>query len=277
MSKASPMASSTVVPSRTYSPTPSTATIWVWPPEARNRQYGNGVVVGEPRGQRMRLEVIDRDQRLLRHQRDRLGGGEPDDHAADQAGPGGGRDAVELAKVHAGFGHRLGDDQVERLDMGARGDLRHHAAEGGVRVDLREHHVGADDARPGVGPLDHRRRGLVAGRLDAEHNHSRLASPSRRARVCSLSLREREPAVPVAPEIGSRQRRLALSFFRRGAARSAAQRRGSGVALRGDGVQSSGSRSAALLRIGTRGSPLALVQAREVRARLGRRAWRCSR
>ena len=41
-----------------------------------------------------------------------------------------------------------------------------------------------------------------------------------------------------------------------------------GVALRGDGVQSSGSRSAALLRIGTRGSPLALAQAREVRAGL---------
>ncbi len=38
LSKASPSASSSVVPSRTYSPTPSTATIWVWPPEARNRQ-----------------------------------------------------------------------------------------------------------------------------------------------------------------------------------------------------------------------------------------------
>ena len=34
------MASSTVVPRRTYFPTPITATIWVWPPEARNRQYG---------------------------------------------------------------------------------------------------------------------------------------------------------------------------------------------------------------------------------------------
>ena len=35
-----------------------------------------------------------------------------------------------LGKVDAGLHHRLGDDAVERLDMGARGDLRHHAAEG---------------------------------------------------------------------------------------------------------------------------------------------------
>ena len=130
--------------------------------------------VGEPHRERMRLQVIDRDQRLLGYERDRLGGGEPDDHAADQPGPGGGRDPVELGEAHAGCGHRLGDDQVERFDMGARGDLRHHPAEGGVCLDLREHHVGADDARPGVRPLHHCRRGLIAGRLDAEHEHRGL-------------------------------------------------------------------------------------------------------
>src|SRR5688572_6426490 len=82
-----------------------------------------------------------------------------------------------------------------------------------------------------------------------------------------LSLREREPAEPVA------QNRLTSATLvvivvptRCSAQRCVAS--GSGVALRGDGVQSSGSRSAALLRIGTRGSPLALAQAREVRAGL---------
>ena len=45
-------------------------------------------------------------------------------------------------------------------------------AEGGVLVDLGEHHVGQDFARTGGGPLDHRRRSLVAGGLDAEHNHA---------------------------------------------------------------------------------------------------------
>ena len=77
----------------------------------------------------MGLEVVDRHQRLVVDQRDRLGGGQADDHAADQAGPGGGGDAVDVVEGLAGLGHRLGDDAVERLDMGARGDLRHHAAE----------------------------------------------------------------------------------------------------------------------------------------------------
>ena len=55
--------------------------------------------------------------------------------------------------------------------MGARGDLRHHAAEGGVLGDLRQHDVGQDLARPVAGALDHGGGGLVAGRLDAEYEH----------------------------------------------------------------------------------------------------------
>ena len=106
-----------------------------------------------------------------RDQRDRLGGGEPDDDAADQAGAGGGGDAVEVAEAHIGLDHRLGDDVVEHLDMGARGDLRHDAAKGRVLVDLRQHDVGQDLAVTVVGALDHRRGRLVAGRLDAENEH----------------------------------------------------------------------------------------------------------
>ena len=64
--------------------------------------------------------MIDGDQRLLGNQRDRLCGGQPDDDAADQPGPRRGRDAVEHVEAQAGFAHRLGDDQVERLDMRAR-------------------------------------------------------------------------------------------------------------------------------------------------------------
>ena len=41
--------------------------------------------IGEPRGQRMRFQMIDRDQRLVVRKRDRLGRGQPDDDAADQA------------------------------------------------------------------------------------------------------------------------------------------------------------------------------------------------
>jgi hypothetical protein len=115
--------------------------------------------------------MVDCGERLFVDQRDRLGRGQPDDDAADQSGPGGGRDPVDIGKRATGFDHRLGDDEIECLDMGAGGDFRHHAAEGSMLADLREHDVGQDLAAPLVRPLDHRRRGLVAGRLDAEHHH----------------------------------------------------------------------------------------------------------
>ena len=105
------------------------------------------------------------------HQRDRLGGGQPDDDAADQSGPGRGRDAVDGVEVLAGVLHGLGDDAVERLDMGARGDFRHHAAERRMFVGLRQHDVGQDLARPVAGALDHGRGRLVACRLDSEYKH----------------------------------------------------------------------------------------------------------
>ncbi len=88
--------------------------------------------VGEPRGERMALQMIDRDQRLVVGERDGLGRGQADDDAADQAGPGGGGDAIERFERHVRFGHRLGDNGIERLDMGPCRDLRHHAAEFGV-------------------------------------------------------------------------------------------------------------------------------------------------
>ncbi len=97
---------------------------------------------GQPRRQRVGLEMVHRDQRRVVHHRDRLGGGQSHDHAADQAGTGGGGDRRKLRKADAGFFHRRGDDAVEQIDMGARGDLRHHAAERGVFLGLRPHDIG---------------------------------------------------------------------------------------------------------------------------------------
>ena len=60
---------------------------------------------------------------------------------------------------------------VERLDMRARGDLRHHAAVGLMLGGLRQHDVGEDFAAPVLIAAHHCGRGLVAGRLDTENEH----------------------------------------------------------------------------------------------------------
>ena len=61
---------------------------------------------GQPRRQRVGLEMIDRDQRRIVHHRDRFRGGQPDDDPADQARARGGGDAGQLRKADAGLFHR---------------------------------------------------------------------------------------------------------------------------------------------------------------------------
>ena len=56
--------------------------------------------------------------------RDRLGHGQADDHAADQARSGRRGDAVEGGESDLRLAHRLGDDGIKGLDMGAGGDFR---------------------------------------------------------------------------------------------------------------------------------------------------------
>jgi hypothetical protein len=60
---------------------------------------------------------------------------------------------------------------VERFDMGAGGNLRHHAAIGGMLAHLRQDDIGQDPALPGGGTLHHGGRRLVTGRLDAKNEH----------------------------------------------------------------------------------------------------------
>ena len=135
---------------------------------------GKGERASEPRRQRVGLEMIDRDQRRIVHHRNRLRRGEADDHAADQAGPGGGGHRRQLRKADVGFLHRLPDDAVEQVDMGARRDLRHHAAETGVFRGLRAHDIGQNPAAAVALAFDHGGRGFIAGGLDTQHQHRRV-------------------------------------------------------------------------------------------------------
>jgi hydroxymethylbilane synthase len=76
---------------------------------------------------------------------------------------------VEIAPGRAGFGHCCAHNAVKRLDVGAGGDFRDDAAERGVLLDLAEYDIGQDGPGPVGGAADHRCRRFVAARLDAEH------------------------------------------------------------------------------------------------------------
>ncbi len=110
------------------------------------------------------LEVVDPDERDPPRQGVGLGGAHPDQQRADETGPHGGGDPVEVTRCGVGDVEGSADNGREQLDVGPAGNLRHDPAEVGVQVGLAGHHRALDD--PAV--LDHGRRRLVAGGLDGE-------------------------------------------------------------------------------------------------------------
>jgi hypothetical protein len=60
---------------------------------------------------------------------------------------------------------------IDRLDVRARGNLRHHAAERGMFGDLRQLNISQDAATAAVVALDHGGGGFIAGRFDAKNDH----------------------------------------------------------------------------------------------------------
>ena len=131
--------------------------------------------MGEAGGERVRLEMVHGDEREPARQGDGLGRGDADDQPADQARACGRGDAIDLLQAEASLGERLGDQTIEQLDMGARRDLRHHAAELGMQRKLRAHQIGKDDAFAARLAADQGCRGLVAARLDAEDDEVALS------------------------------------------------------------------------------------------------------
>jgi hypothetical protein len=116
--------------------------------------------------------MVDRDQRLVVRQRHRLAGQEPDHDAADQPGAGGCGDAVQGRELKARFAHRRCDRVIDLLDVRARGDFRHHAQIGRMRLDLRPHHVRQDLDRAVRAEPHDRGCGFVAARLDSQDDEA---------------------------------------------------------------------------------------------------------
>ena len=80
---------------------------------------------------------------------------------------------VEVAEPDAGRLKRLLHQRVEGLDVRARRDLGHHAAEPFVQV-----HLGRDEVRSdGEAVLHHRDGGLVAGGFDPQGDHASRPDP----------------------------------------------------------------------------------------------------
>ena len=130
----------------------------------QQQQVGKIHVVGQPGGQRVAFEMVDRDQRQPMDEAEGLGGDEAHHQPADQPGPRRRRYGCEVTEAEAGLAHRRLDQQVQPFDMGAGGDLGHHAAIGSMQVELCGDRSGKDPAVRG----HQGRRRLVAARLDAQ-------------------------------------------------------------------------------------------------------------
>ena len=114
------------------------------PARGDKHEKGEGDAVRQARGQRVRLEVVDGDERLAARQRHALARHQPNKHAADEARTGRGRHAVEILGCDFRPRERPRDQEVDDLDMGARRNFRHNPAERRVRGDLTHQLVGED-------------------------------------------------------------------------------------------------------------------------------------
>ncbi len=203
----------------------------------QQQQIGEGDAVGEAGGERMAFEVVDGDERLSGGKGDCFCRGETDQHAADETGAGGSGNRVDVGEGGARLSQRSAHHVVKHLDMGAGGNLGHDAAEGGMVVDLGKHDIGEDAAGSVVGAGDHRCGGFVAAGLDAKNDRSPTAHDFRY--FCA--------------RFGGQDRPIEWTASKPPTPRMPA-------------LQSVETRT---LKLGTRGSPLALAQAEMVRAALG--------
>ena len=180
LSNASPAASSIVSPSSSTSETRSRASSSdVWPPETSSATVGQfdlGAVVAQHVGTDVPDEVIDAVERQVERHGERLRRADSHHEGSGKTRAARHRDRVEVGECHARLGERGLDRRCHRLEVGARGDLGHHSAEAGVLVHRRRDHVGEQPGAPHDADA-----GLVATRLDAEHERPVKRRQSRRA------------------------------------------------------------------------------------------------
>ena len=126
----------------------------------------------QPGGVDVPFEVVDRDERLVVGEGQRLGEVPADQQRAGQPRPERRGHGVDLAHRAAGLRQRFVEHRDDRADVLAGRQLGDDAAVRGVHLDLR-----SDDAGEQVTPVfDDADGGLVAGGLDAEDLHAGSSS-----------------------------------------------------------------------------------------------------
>lgn len=140
---------------------------------ARNeqQQIGKGHAIGQSRRERMRLEMIDRNEGQAARRCDGLGGHAADMDTPDQARPCRCRDAVDGVQGHIRIVERASDDRIQMIEMRARGDLGNNPAERPVVIELAEDDIGENRPAARVGITDNRGGCLVTARFNSQNNH----------------------------------------------------------------------------------------------------------
>ncbi len=139
------------------------------------------VRIGQPRAKRVTLEMIDGDQRLAGREREALAGKKRDHDAADQAGPGGGGDSIDIANRNAGLAEDVADQRRQNLDVRAGGDFGNNAAIRLMSRSLADDFLGKD-----VPIRRDKRRGAVVARgfQSEDHSHCRVFQRFPLAALC---------------------------------------------------------------------------------------------
>ena len=143
-------------------------------------------------------EVIDGVDGLLERERERLGRADPHHEGAGEAGSARDHDGVDVGEIDGGLGERGRDRRPERLEVRASRHLWHDAAVAGVLL-----HRGGDDVGEQRRAAHDADAGLVARRLDAEHE-GRVAVHGRRRVVAAGVVGAVGSAPDAAPDSAGR-------------------------------------------------------------------------
>jgi hydroxymethylbilane synthase len=103
-------------------------------------------LVGQARSEGVAFEVIDGEKGNVLRSSNRLAHHHADHHPTDQAGAGGGGDAVEVFKGNPGIAEGCADQRIKMFKMGAGSNLGHYAAKGFMFLELAQDKGGQDIA-----------------------------------------------------------------------------------------------------------------------------------